>query len=259
MNAVAREIKKSHPDKYLSTLAYSYYAFPPATLILEDNVTIQLCLHARNIHDLKVQETDQRVLAEWAAESKDRPKYLWLYYCFPSMAAVWPEISHSQHQWRCFPGFFAHSIHKQMRAYEQAGVRGIFYEPSYLANSQQIPLMDQLEFYVTWKMADDPSLDGGKLINEFFASYYGAAARPMQAYYEKMETIYAEPRRGHQNEERAWTQLGTQTNMAELGELMDAGKAAAQTDIEKRRIALFDKGIWQYMLSGRKTYLDRQL
>ena len=258
VNAVAKEIKKSHPYKYISTLAYSDYAFPPSTLKLESNVTIQLCLHARNIHDLKVQETDARVLAAWATESKARPKYLWLYYCFPSMAAVWPDISHDQQQWRCFPGFFAHWIPKQMKAYEQAGVRGIYYEPSYLANSQQSPLMDQLEFYVTWKLADDPSLDGKKLMNEFFTRYYGAAAKPMQAMYELMEKIYAQPKRGHQNEEYAWTKLGSQTNMARLGELMDEAKKAAQTDIEKQRVALFDKGIWQFMLSGRKAYLDRQ-
>jgi hypothetical protein len=42
-----------------------------------------MCLHARNIHDLSLQENDARLMAQWTAESKERPKYLWLYYCFP--------------------------------------------------------------------------------------------------------------------------------------------------------------------------------
>ena len=194
----------------------------------------------------------------------ERPKYLWLYYCFPSLAATRPAISGDKQQWRCFPGFFAHSIPEQMKRYKQAGVQGIYYEPSYLAgtkNTQQLrqsPLMDQLEYYVTWKLADDPSLDANKLIDEFFSLYYGRAAKPMQAFYELIEKIYAEPAPSHQNEKYAWTKIGTEERMIELGKLIEHAKQTAQSDIEKKRVALFDKGIWQYMLTGRKAYLERQ-
>ena len=269
VNAVAKEIKNSHPGKRLAAIAYQDYAYPPSTLKLEPNVSIQMCLHARHIYDLSQRENDARVLAEWVAESKERPKYLWLYYCFPSLAATRPVVSRDKQQWRCFPGFFAHSIPEQMKAYMYAGVRGIYYEPSYLYNGKrQSPLLDQIEFYVTWKLADDPNLDGNKLIDEFFARYYGAAARPMQAVYERIEKIYAEPAPSlyqiegyapsHQTEKYAWTKLGTKERMAELDKLMDETRKAAHTDIEKKRVALFDKGIWQYMLAGRKAYLDRQ-
>ncbi len=262
VNAVAKEIKKSHPGKRLATLAYADYAYPPSTLKLEPNVSIQMCLHARNIHDLSLQKNDVRILADWTAESKERPKYLWLYYCFPSLAATRPAISGDKQQWRCFPGFFGHSIPEQMKAYMHAGVRGIYYEPSYLANKQagmqMSPLLDQIEFYVTWKLADDPNRDGSKLINEFFTRYYGAAVKPMQAVYELIEKTYAEPAPSHQCEEYAWTKLGTKERMVELGKLMDEAREAAHTDIEKARVSLFDKGIWQYMLAGRKAYLDRQ-
>ena len=259
VNAVAKEIKKSHPGKRLATLAYADYAYPPSTFKLEPNVSIQLCLHARNIHDLKLQENDARMLAAWTSESKERPKYLWLYYCFPSLVATIPAISAEKQQWRCFPGFFAHSIPEQMKAYVQAGVQGIFYEPSYLANAKsQSPLLDQIEFCVTWKLADDPNLDGNKLIDEFFTRYYGAAAKPMQGVYELIEKAYAEPAPSHQTPEYAWTKMGTKEKMMELGKLMDEARKAAHTDIEKKRVALFDKGIWQYMLAGRKAYLDRK-
>ena len=218
---------------------------------------------------MSAQENDARLLAEWTAQSKQRPKYLWLYYCFPSLAATRPAVSGDKQQWRCFPGFFAHSIPDQMKAYMHAGVQGIYYEPSYLDNGKrQSPLLDQIESYITWKLADDPNLDGNKLIDEFFARYYGAAARPMQAMYELIEKIYAEPAPSlyqiegytpaHQTEEYAWTTLGTKERMVKLGKLMDEARKAAHTDIEKERVALFDKGIWQYMLAGRKAYLDRQ-
>jgi hypothetical protein len=44
--------------------------------------------------------------------------------------------------------------------------------------------------------------------------------------------------------------------MDQLRRFMDDAHAAATTDIEKRRVALFDKGIWQYMQAGRKAYLS---
>ena len=116
------------------------------------------------------------------------------------------------------------------------------YEPSYLAFTQRSPLLDQLEFYVTWKLADDPTRDGNAIIDEFFARYYGSAAKPMKTFYELMEQIYANFNNyppnlpgGHQTEEVAWKYLGTQSRMEQLGWLMDQATAAAKTDIEKRR------------------------
>jgi hypothetical protein len=55
----------------------------------------------------------------------------------------------------------------------------------------------------------------------------------------------------------AWTCLGTPSRMGQLGWLMAQAHAAARTDLEKQRVALFDKGIWQYMLAGQKAYLER--
>ena len=265
VNSVAKEIMTSHPEKHLAALAYADYAYPPVTLKLQPNVSVQMCLHARNVHDTSLQKNDARLLAEWAKESLERPKYLWLYYCFPSLAAVRPAISGDKQQWRCFPGFFAHSIPEQMKSYVDAGVQGIYYQPSYLAGGdsggrslQQSPLLDQLEFYVTWKLADDPSLDGNQMIDEFFVRYYGNASTPMKKVYETIEKIYAAPAPSHQNEQYAWTRLGTEKTMAKLDTLMNEARMAAQTKVEKQRVALFDKGIWRYMLAGRKAYLDRK-
>jgi hypothetical protein len=255
INKVAREIKKSHPQKRLATLAYWSYAYPPTKEKLEPNVWITLCLFPRHTFSSVNQENDAAILNAWVGESKERTKLLWLYYCYPTFPAV-------AQQWRCFPGFFAHSIAGKIQEYRQAGIYGIFCEPAYLAHGQRSPLMDQLEFYVTWKLADDPSLDGNALIDEFFDRYYGSAAGPMKAFYELVEKTYADPANyppnytDHQTEAIAWNSLGTEPRMAQLGRLMDQARAAAKTDIEKQRVALFDKGIWKYMQAGRNAYLS---
>lgn len=279
VNEVAREVKKSHPQKYISALAYNYFVYPPTEFKLESNVSIQLCLVARNIYCRETQRNDRAILDAWTGESVDRPKLLWLYYCFPSLVATRPLFLFSGDlpPFRCFPPFFAHTIVEQMEAYRKAGISGMMYEPSYIAHNQQSVLLDQLEFYVTWKLADDPTLDGNALIDEFFTRYYGSAAAPMKAFYELVEQTYANPANypktfldrvgaiyggdivigNHQSEEIAWKYLGNPQRMCQLKKMMDRAVAAAETDIEKQRVALFEKGIWQYMQAGRNAYLQR--
>lgn len=150
-----------------------------------------------------------------------------------------------------------------MKMYHEARIKGIFMEHS--SEVGQTYLMDQLEFYVTLKLADNPNLDGNELVDEFFTRYYGAAALPMKELYCKIEETFSNPQNypigiqtspahQHQNEALAWGWLGTEQRMTEFGELMAQACEAAQTPVEKDRVALFKKGIWDYMVEGRHKY-----
>ncbi len=256
VNKVAREVRKTHPDKWIGALAYSDYAYYPTRFRVEPNVVVQLCLHTRNWWCPSMEANDRRVIREWRTADPDRPLYLWLYYNFPALNAQYGG-------WRYFPGFFAHSVVEQMKLYHDNRFQGIFMEHS--SEFGQTYLMDQLEFYVTLKLADDPSLDGNRLIERFFAEYYGAAARPMRALYDQIEATFTDPRNyppeiqqspGHQHQtaELAWEWLGTPERMAAMQKLMDQALAAARTDMEKRRVAAFKGGLWDYMVAGRQEY-----
>jgi hypothetical protein len=91
----------------------------------------------------------------------------------------------------------------------------------------------------------------------------------MRKLYLAIEATYMDPasyppdvreknRHEHQTEEMAWGRLGTEERMEQFGELMAQARAAAQTDLEKRRVDAFDRGIWQYMQDGRALYLKRK-
>lgn len=257
VDAIAREVAKTHPDKWIGTLAYSHYAYPPQTLELSPNVSVQLCLHARMPYNTAVMDNDWQMLDAWLAESRERPKLLWMYYCFPALTAT-------QQQFRCFPAFCADTIIDNMRRYTKAGIRGLYFEPSYMHGSpHRNPLMDQLESWLTFKLADDPTLDPRKLKDEFFTRYYGSAARPMREAYELIARTYSDPSiyperlRGHQKEECAWGYLGTEERMQALEGFMRQARQLAQGDLEKQRVALFDEGIIQYMMKGRETYVTK--
>lgn len=257
INKVAREVGKTHPDKWLAALAYSRYVYPPRREPLEPNVSIMLCLQTRRIYHPESVANDRRVLSAWTRESVERPKFVWLYYCYPTLWAA-------RQGWRPYPGFFAHSIVEQFAQFHRSGVRGFFIEPSYLAHSQRSPLLDQLELYITYHLAADPAFDGNRAIAEFFERYYGPAAAPMRALYESMEATYADPanHRGEvaQTETQAWTMLGTEERMREYGRLLLQARAAVRDadPVYAQRVNLFDRGVYRWMRAGREDFLELQ-
>ncbi|MGQ9731848.1 MAG: DUF4838 domain-containing protein [Candidatus Zipacnadales bacterium] len=257
VNKVAREVRQTHPDKWIGALAYWEYGYYPEGIELEPNIIVQMCLHTRNWWCPSMEVNDRKVFDTWVQrEGKRRPLYLWLYYCFPALQSYWGKYN-------SFPSYFAHTAVQQMRMYHEAGIQGIFIEHS--SEFGQTHLMDVPDLYVTLKLADDPSLDGEKLIDEFFSRFYGAAAEPLQRLYESIEQTYIRPSsyppeiqkspaHHHQTQELAWKWLGTEERMAEWSQLMEQAKRLAHTDLEKQRVALFERGMWEYMVEGKRQY-----
>lgn len=259
VNKVAREVRKTHPDKYIAGLAYWEYAHYPTNVRLESNIAVQLCLAPRNWFVSSSEKNDMLIFNDWTQKEKDRPVYLWLYYNFPALNG-WGD------DYNVFPGFFAHSVAKQVPMYQKAGVRGIFMEHS--SEFRQSHLLDLPDIYVTVRMAKDKALSGDAIIDEFFSRYYGAAGKPMKEIYSIIEKAYYSPSSYskdvqeskalvHQDERIAWEMLGTKERMDEMGALMAQARQLASTDTEKKRLALFDEGIWQYMLDGFNTHPKR--
>lgn len=255
INKVAREVGKTHPGKWLAALAYSRYVYPPRNEPLEPNVSIMLCLQTRRIYHPETVRNDRRILRAWTRESVERPKFVWLYYCYPTLWA-------RKQGWRPYPGFFAHSIVDQFAEFHRSGVQGFFVEPAYLAHGQRSPLLDQLELYITYRLADDPKLDGNRLIDEFFDRYYGPAAEPMRQLYGLMQETYADPANHpgavSQTESQAWQVLGTEQRMREYGRLLSRARGMVHDadPVYAERVDLFFRGVYHWMLEGREDFLE---
>ena len=257
VNRVAREVRKTHPDKWIGALAYWDYAYYPEGLDLEPNVAVQLCLHTRNWFCPSMEVNDTKVFTEWVqAEGGKRPMYVWLYYNFPALQSMYGG-------WNGFPSYFAHTAVKQMEMYRKAGMRGVFFEHS--SEFGETHLIDVPDLYVSLRMAEDGQLDGDELIDEFFDKFYGAAAEPMRQAYGLIEDAYITPEgypdeiqtspgHQHQTEELAWGSLGTESLLTRLTELVAKADKLADTRVAQERVDLFRVGILDYMLEGKRAY-----
>jgi hypothetical protein len=253
VNAVAIELRKTHPDKYIATSAYWVYAYKPDDMEIESNVSVSPCLQPRNYWAPLIKQNEMYFYKKWV-EKKDRPIYLWNYYDFPE------ELTMTQSPpWKCFPGFSAHLLADQIKMYARDGVRGVFL----------CGMGEQVDFYITMKLYDDPSSGIDTLLDEFFRKYFGAASKPMHEFYTYIEQTFSDAnnypaevrvkeKQFHQNEEIAWKYLGTSERMDKLGLLIKAAQNEAKTDIEKQHVAQWKTGVWDYMVDGRNLYLQRQ-
>jgi len=243
VNRVAREIKKSHPDKKILTLAYMTHEGLPTGVRLEDNVVVYFCLSWNRMpYNTQGLAAQFRRLEEWSAKG-GVPLYLWLYHCFPR------ERADRLGKWYCFPGFFAHELGRQFARYHQLGVRGIFH----------CGFNGEVENYLSYRLMDDPTLDVQRLLDDYFA-HYGAAAPAIRAFYRLVEQRYCDPALypkakgggtwGHQTERVAWNHLGTQPVMERLAAHLAQAHTLARTDLERTRVRLWDQAVWQYMKAG---------
>jgi len=246
VNEVAKEVRKTHPDKWIVTLAYMTHAYPPASFRLEPNVTVQFCFASNRMPYARQEyENELRAFHEWAKQAQERPMYLWLYYTFPVEIAV-------NGKFHCFPGYFAHKVGEQMKLFARHGFRGMFH----CGYGQEV------EAYVTYKLMDDPSLNVDRLLDEYFRRYYGAAGEPMKRMYVDIERTYCDPanwpqRPGHMTVDIAWGRLGTPERMARYAEWMEEANRLAQTNLEKQRVALSEQDTWQYMKQGYDQFQTR--
>jgi hypothetical protein len=238
VNAVAREVRKTHPDKYILALAYHGYSSLP-TFPLEPNITVAPCVQTCYGYT-GVINNEEKIYSQWVAE-KSRPRYVWNYFHHPMERAI-------MQGWKCFPVFMPDVISTWVKRYYHDGIRGF-----YLCG-----IGEQADYYLYMQLAFNAEMDENQLLDEFFSRYFGAAGDPMKRFYYRISEINREERRLGTSPESSWGRLGTEERMQELGTLMNRAVELAETDLELRRVETWKTGVWDYMAKGRSEYVRKQ-
>ncbi len=250
VNKVATELKKTHPDKMISTLAYMTHEGLPTGFKLEDNVAVHFCISGNRMPYSPLLQKQIDRLEQWRKAEPNVPMYLWLYNCFPLEIA-------DNGLFHCFPGYFAREAKRQYDLFKRLDVKGIFH----------CGFNGEVDNYIGLRLMDNPDLPVETLLADYF-SQYGAAGKPLREFYELVEKRFCDsglyPQNpdgsaydGHQRVDIAWNLLGDTATMATLQKLMDEAKRLAKTDEEKVRVQLWDDAVWSYMKAGKAQYDER--
>jgi hypothetical protein len=260
VNAVARETRKTHPDKWISCYAYWEYFLPPAGLKLEPNVAVHFCRPLPNAWNPTLNERFEKSFAVWSKQAKRI--FLYEYFCFPQTCG----------NFSVFPFFAPHRIASDLSRMKQMGLRGAYNDIAGASTTDGAhfwpnPIMDQINFYVWFKYLDSTDEDVDELLDEFYKRFYGPAGKHIKAFVNKAEAIFWDSsnytaliRKGieHLDEKTSWEVMCPPKVLKEFGKIIALAHAAAKTPVQKKRVSLFDNGIYQMMKTKSARYFSKR-
>jgi len=226
VNRVAKEVGRTHPDRFVSCSAYSTFKLPPLKIDkLEPNVEVCIVGGRRPRANLpEEREEIRRLLESWRAKT-DRPFYVFENY--PFTARGW-----------YLPAFTARSIGETVNA-----TKGISQgEDIWINFSRDFHKDPSLGFnhfgvYFTARMYwGGPGADVDALLAEYCERFYGPAGDEMRTFFD-----YCEENWRFMSKERDKID-------AALGLFAKARAAAPPDSVYARRIALIDTFLDQLRL-----------
>jgi hypothetical protein len=177
VNAIADEVAKKYPDKWIETLSYAYSTKPPALTKPRKNVIIRLCHAGCYFHGF-----EQCGLGAGLAENLSK----------------WSTLTDKIFIWH-YSTNFAHYIApcqnlsgmvKDIRYYASHNVRGLMVQCDYQSPGGDLA---ELRQYLAAQLMWDPSLDPTAVRRDFCTSYYGAAAVDVLAYLKLLDKAAEDP------------------------------------------------------------------
>ena len=230
VNAVAREIRKTHPNRYIGCLAYEKYWQPPEEIDFEPNVAVMICHSRSSMTDEKTSENFWNGVNAWS--KKSGRLYFWDWYL-----NHWPPTDF-------LPIFYPQTIEREIRKMAaNPKFCGEFIESENFGGAFPfgherigMPGMQHLNLYLTAKLLWNPQLSVKAILDEYYKLFYGPAEAPMRGFWEMAEAVRnAAFVKGN----TAPDSIFTRQNLLALNEfLQNALKAVPQDSVYARRIKI---------------------
>lgn len=236
VNAIADEVAKKDPDRWVETLAYAYAVKPPAITRPRANVITRLCHAGCYFHGFERCGLGSNLagnLREWS-ELTDRI-FIWHYATnFAHYLAPNPNLT---------------GLALDIRAYADSGVNGLMVQGDYQSPGGDLA---ELRQYLAAQLMWDPTRDPSAIRTEFCRGYYGAAADRVLTYLARLDD---EAERPDVHAFGAWSPDTTVSPalVTEGLEILDRARAAADTPEIRDRVARLMLGL-RYM---QLTYPER--
>lgn len=167
VNNVAKQVAKTYPDYYISTIAYAGM-FEPPEFSIEPNVAVQVCMadgwKGFGLENLK----------KW--RERVSRLYTWEYYIDSQTA---------------FPLIRQHDIANYIAELEKMNIDGMFIEPPafYGGTVYKNPALYHLNHYITFRGLREKNMNIEAVLDEYYKLFYGPAEKPMKEFWTLMEKL----------------------------------------------------------------------
>lgn len=170
VNRIAKRVKETHPDVFVHTFAYHFTEDPPKTIVPEDNVIVQFCLHLP--YGYSITEDTER-------SNKERNKYEgWKKIC--KHMFVWTYVCY--HAWYFSEVGNFKSLYDNTVYFLQSGAFGLFQQGNH---DYSVGDFCDLRNYLTAKMFQNPSMTYEEYctyMQTYLNGYYGEAGKYIYEY-----------------------------------------------------------------------------
>ena len=209
---VANEVAQTHPDKYISNLAYNLFRLPPERIdTLPDNVYVTIIGARSPMGNSPEQQAEARALREgWAKKTNIKM------VSYENYPAYW------------LPAFTAHNQAAGINA-----IKGEFNGDIINPRSHEFmrfPVFNGYHFYFTTRMHwgdKDQAID--PMLEEYYRLFYGPAASQMKAFLDYCEANYLAMRQEKAKVDKA------------LAMFAEARAQTSEGSVYDQRLALVDK------------------
>lgn len=181
--AMAAELKKRHPDRYLRCNSYAPYADTPSQVEkLPDNIAI--CIVINSATSFLNQEASDQLRDQWSSIMTSGKLFVYdyrLYY---------------RPQFPRYPVLFTRHLQREMRAFRDTGMfEGNFLEiwPETATKRVACPALTHLILYWQGKLFWDIDANRDELLDEYCQLYFGSGQAEMREFHELAEKIWMRP------------------------------------------------------------------
>lgn len=236
-NRIATKVTAKQPDVLFGMLAYAQYIRPPVREKLHPNIVpqiapIALCRYHSMTDDTAHGAKELRYLVEgWAKASKEISMYCYAYNLAETSAPM-PMLK----RWSLDIPFVMKNKCK-------------FWQPETLPNFETHMHANYLGCRLAW----DSSLKPADIIDEINTRFYGAAAKPMAAYWTFIDDVWTTTPE-YSGCGFAYMRFWSPERLKKARQLMNEAIAACKSPIEKQRVALADESLSLFELFMKLRY-----
>ncbi len=236
VNAIADEVGKQYPDKWIETLAYAYSTAPPALAKPRTNVIIRLCHAGCFFHGFEqcgLGSQHAAWLERW--QKLTRNIFIWHYgTAFNHYLAPNPNLN---------------GLARDIRYYAAHGVNGLMVQCNYQGPGGE---MAELRQYLSAQLMWDPAQDPMQIREDFCRHYYEDAAPQVLEFLRRMDQLGAGPAHAF----AVWdpTSIVPPEFAREVLRILEQARAAAGNATVSNRVSKLMLPFWYTMLLNPAKY-----